>query len=191
MKIITKILTVVTIIVLAQGTINSAKAQGIFYGIRGGGSMSDLTDRPNSKVLWGGNIGGFFGYQFNSIWGAQIEAVYSFQGYKAGVFAAQGVENGDKVTLNYIKVPMVVKMFLIGGLNFETGVSLNFRTTAMVNGGKLGGTNWFDVSIPVGLAYQFNRKLEVGVRQDFSTMPVDKGITGHNSVLSLNIAWKF
>ncbi len=190
MKQLRKIILVLTLLLLA-GAATHSRAQGVYFGIKGGLGGSDLTDRPNSKMVLSGLGGLFVGYQISSVWAIQAEAQYSFQGYKAGIFAAPGIEEGNNVSLQYIRIPMLAKLFLIGGLCFESGVSVNFLTRARVESSRMTNYHWFDLSIPIGLSYHFSRKFEMGARANIGTFNVDRDISGHNISYALTFGWRF
>lgn len=178
------------IVALFTLQLQSASGQSIYYGARGGVNYSYVGGRTNSGGKVGFNLAGFTGYQVSSNFAVQLEAGYSDQGFRAGDFTPEGAD-GDMVTLGYIKVPVVAKLYLIDGLNFEVGMSFNFLTTSLSAGEPLGGVNTFDLSLPLGLAYQIGRNAEVGVRWDLSLLPINPSYSGAASVVSLNFAWKF
>lgn len=184
------LIALISAILLAAAP-SAAEAQGIYFGVRGGMNLTSMTDRPNSKVKVGGNVGMFCGYQFSSVIGLQVEALYSFQGYFSGNIPVSREPLNSMICYDYIKVPVVAKFYLIKGLNLEAGVSFNFLVSSLGGAPPLRGMNSFDFSIPIGLAYQFGRHFEVGARYDISTVRVDPAVTGTNSVFSINVAWRF
>lgn len=169
----------------------SVRAQGLYVGVRGGINISSVTDRPNSTAKVGGNFGAMGGYQFSSIFALQVEALYSFQGYQSGNIAVGLSPTNTFINLDYLKIPVLVKIFLFRGLNFELGASFNFLVSALDVTTPLRGFSNFDISIPIGLSYRFGRHFEVGVRYDISTFRVDPVVTGANSLFSINVGWKF
>ncbi len=182
--------TLFLVVLLSVLGVSTAGAQSFYFGVRAGANYSYVGDRVNSTGKFGANFGGLAGYQIAPEVGVQIEALYSFQGYKAGDPAIEGLP-GDKINLDYLKVPVIGKLYLIDGLNFEAGVSFNLLISALKNTTPLDGITNFDISIPVGLAYKFNRNIEAGLRWDISLMPINRKYTGAGGVLSLNCAWIF
>ena len=165
-----------------------AKSQGFYGGVRGGMNVASFTQTTGSSAVVRGNFGGFMGFQFGSVVGLQVEALYSFQGAKL----SGGSFLGDiDVQLDYLKVPILAKIYLIKGLNVEGGVSFNILTSALVDGTPFQGFSGFDFSIPVGLAYQFGKHFELGVRYDISCADYHPDVKGANSLFSVNAAWRF
>lgn len=186
-----KIVALIIIALTLHTLPSTVKAQGFYFGVRGGLNLTGMTDRPNSKIKAGGNIGAMAGYQFSSIIGLQIEAAYSFQGFFTGNISVSHEPTNSMICYDYIKVPIIAKFYLIKGLNFEVGASFNFLVSSLANSHRLHGMNVFDFSIPIGLAYRITRNIEVGLRYDISTIKVDPSVTGTNSVFSINAAWRF
>lgn len=166
-------------------------AQGFYGGVRGGMNVSSLTKTSYARAVVRGNFGGFMGFQFSTIAALQVEALYSFQGAKFDFKEMDGGRASQDLQLDYLKIPIMFKLYLIRGLNLEAGVSFNILTSALENWRPAKGYNGFDFSIPVGLAYQFGRHFELGLRYDISTVKYNPNRTGVNSLLSVNVAWRF
>lgn len=172
------------IIILAAAIVSTAtvQAQGFYFGVRGGMNVSSFTKTTDAKAVVQGNVGLFGGFQISTIAAIQLEAVYSFQGTKI---------NDIRFNTDYIKIPILAKIYIIKGLNAEVGVSFNILTSSILDGSVLKGMNGFDFSIPIGLAYQFGKHFELGIRYDISTIRVNPDHTGANSNFSVNVAWRF
>lgn len=179
------IIRCVVVAVLSVSGLSGA-AQGFYGGVRGGMNVSSFTQTTGSAVVRG-NVGGFVGFQFGSVIGLQAEALYSFQGANASLYGLAELD----VQLDYLKIPILAKVYLIKGLNIEAGVSFNILTSALINGKPAKGFNGFDFSIPVGLAYQFGKHFELGARYDISCVGYHPARKGVNSTFSLNVAWRF
>lgn len=186
-----KIIAILTLLITMMASAPKANAQGFYFGVRGGMNLTSMTDRPNSKIKAGGNVGLFGGYQFSTIVGLQVEALYSFQGFFTGNIPVSSEPRNSMISYDYIKVPIIAKFYLIKGLNLEVGASFNFLTSSLAGTEPLRGMNAFDFSIPIGVAYQFGRHFEVGARYDISTIRVDPSVSGANSLFSINVAWRF
>lgn len=181
---------------LAILSISAASAQGFYYGPTGGMNISSLTRQSYSESRVRGNIGVFAGYQMSNILAIQAEAIYSWQGLK--------VSNSDaKVSFNYIKVPVMAKLFIIGGLNVEAGVSFNFLVNSRSRFTDLAGnevdinttaqSRKFDFSIPIGINYLIVKRVELGLRYDISTVRVwnESENKSANSNFSINARIRF
>ncbi len=146
-----------------------------YYGARAGLNLSNVTKTSYASSRLRFNAGAMLGYQFNSVWAIQGEVLYSAQG--------NDFRNNDdmKVSLNYLKVPILGKLFLYNGLNLEAGLSFNFLVRAVEidksSGTKVttklnDKTRGFDLAIPVGLNYRFDRTFDVGIRYDISLLRI-------------------
>lgn len=159
-----------------------SSAQGFYSGVKAGLNFSTLTRTSFAYGRTRANVGAFGGFQFSSVVALQLEAIYSFQGAKV---------TGAKLNLDYLKIPIMAKIYLIRGLNVECGVSFNILTSALINGSAAKGYNGFDFSVPVGLAYQIGKHFEVGARYDISFAKYHPTQTGSNSLWSINLSYRF
>lgn len=174
---------------------NTVQAQGFYWGPRAGLNISSVTKTTYSKARARASFGMMMGYKFNDLIAFQTEAQYSLQGSKE--------TNSDVVTsYNYIKVPVLLKLYLVGGLNVEAGVSFNWLVSAKKEWSKGGidqskdlktDSKTFDLAIPVGLNYQFSRLIDIGARYDISTIriPNDKNNHAKSSNWSISLGVRF
>lgn len=192
--------------IFGLGLNHSASAQDFYWGPRVGMNVSSMTKTTYSKARIRGSFGLMAGYKVNDLIGLQAEALYSLQGSK--------VDNNEKdiYSYNYVKIPVLAKVYLIGGLNLEAGVAFNWLVKAQqkwnsssydVNGNVIETTTHtrsliddcksFDLTIPVGINYQFRRWFDLGVRYDISTIRVSEDKKDHakSSVLSVNLGLRF
>ncbi|WP_294593892.1 porin family protein [uncultured Rikenella sp.] len=192
--------------IFGLGLNHSASAQDFYWGPRVGMNVSSMTKTTYSKARIRGSFGLMAGYKINDLIGLQAEALYSLQGSK--------VDNDqqDIYSYNYVKIPVMAKVYLIGGLNLEAGVAFNWLVKAQqkwnsnshdVNGNVTETTTHtrslmddcksFDLTIPVGINYQFRRWFDLGVRYDISTIRVSENKKDHakSSVLSVNLGLRF
>lgn len=192
--------------IFGLGLNHSASAQDFYWGPRVGMNVSSMTKTTYSKARIRGSFGLMAGYKINDLIGLQAEALYSLQGSK--------VDNNEKdiYSYNYVKIPVLAKVYLIGGLNLEAGVAFNWLVKAQqkwnsnsydVNGNVIETTTHtrsliddcksFDLTIPVGINYQFRRWFDLGVRYDISTIRVSENKKDHakSSVLSVNLGLRF
>lgn len=169
-----------------------AFAQGVYWGPKAALNYSSLSHMSNSSGRLRGAVGVFAGYQLSKVAAVQAEVLYSWQGANADL------GNADlKYSLNYLKIPVMAKVFLIGGLNVEAGLSFNMLTSARdVYGDKnegMKGFNGFDLSIPVGLNILIVRHFEVGLRYDISLANAGTPLSHNakNSNWQLSVGFRF
>lgn len=101
---------------------NATKAN-INYGFRFGLSISDVATTSNSISPRTTFLAGFhFQYHINKEWSIQPELLYVRKGEsKRSGTAALGNRVENKVNLDYVEVPLLVKYRLTSGLSFEAG----------------------------------------------------------------------
>lgn len=198
------LLTLAAAVLLGSGLHHSASAQGFYWGPRAGLNVSTVTKTTYSKARARASFGLMAGYKINDLLGLQAEALYSLQGSK--------MTNSDHIySYNYIKIPVLAKLYLIGGLNIEAGISFNWLvkaqdkwtvtntdidgnvTTFTTTQNLKGSTKGFDFTIPVGINYQFSRLFDLGLRYDISTVrvPEDKQNHAKSSNWSLSLGVRF
>lgn len=173
-------------------TISTVSAQGFYLGPKASLNLSSVTKMSNSNTILRGSVGMMVGYQMSDIVGIQAEALYSWQG--TGVKTISGDYH---LALNYLKIPVLAKIFLIGGLNAEVGVSFNVLMSARektddINVG-IKDLNSFDFSIPIGINYLIGNRFEVGLRYDISmvNLKIPGSETAKNSNLAIGISYRF
>ena len=140
-------------------------------------------------------------------------------GWKDTKFKSQGVNvelKDFKVETSYLNVPVTANIYVWKGLALRTGVQMGFLTSAktkatIAGSASEGGTNYkekiemdqsckdefknFDISIPVGVSYEFNNHLVVDMRYNIGVTKVNKNSTAdekdsRNGVLALTIGYK-
>lgn len=205
MQIRTRLLTIAGATLLGAGAHHTATAQGFYWGPRAGLNISSVTKTTYSKARARASFGLMAGYKMGDLLGLQAEALYSLQGSK--------MTNSDHVySYNYLKIPVLAKLYLIGGLNVEAGISFNWLVKARdtwsstvydIDGNATGkvshsrnlmsDTKGFDFTIPVGINYQFPRLLDIGLRYDISTVrvPEDKKNHAKSSNWSVSVGVRF
>lgn len=205
MQITKRLLAIAAALLLGAGTHRTASAQGFYWGPRAGLNISTVTKTTYSKARARANFGLMAGYKLNDLVGLQAEALYSLQGSK--------MTNSDHVySYNYLKIPVLAKLYLIGGLNIEAGISFNWLVKAQekwsstvydIDRNAIGkvshsqnlmsDTKGFDFTIPVGVNYQFPRLFDIGLRYDISTVRVPEDRKNHakSSNWSVSLGLRF
>lgn len=200
-----RLLALAAAVLLAGGIRHTASAQGFYWGPRAGLNISTLTKTTYAKARARASFGVMAGYKLSDLVGLQAEALYSLQGSK--------MTNSDHVySYNYLKIPVLAKLYLIGGLNIEAGISFNWLVKAReewtstvydIDGHASGtlkhsqnlmsGSKGFDFTIPVGVNYQFSRLLDIGLRYDISTVRVPEERSNHakSSNWSVSVGVRF
>ena len=173
------------------------------YGVKVGLNMTsmsnDMAFDPGFGMGVGFRVGGFlnmrWGYRTENsskgtgLWGFQPELVYSNQAVKT--------DAGD-VKMNYIAVPLLLKVYPTTALSIEVGPELSYListspSTMAVDGAeiKVGDCKGMNVGLAAGLAYDFDMGLTVGARYTYGFTDMAKNLKWKNSNIQVTVGWMF
>lgn len=173
------------------------------YGVKVGLNMTsmsnDMAFDPGFGMGVGFRVGGFlnmrWGYRTENsskgtgLWGFQPELVYSNQAVKT--------DAGD-VKMNYIAVPLLLKVYPTTALSIEVGPELSYListspSTMAVDGAeiKVGDCKGMNVGLAAGLAYDFDMGLTVGARYTYGFTDMAKNLKWKNSNIQVIVGWMF
>lgn len=213
------IVALTTISAMAQVTVNrgnyssqqqketsfSDKGSGFLmkYGVKAGLNMTsmsnDMAFDPGFGMGVGFRVGGFlnmrWGYRTENsskgtgLWGFQPELMYSNQAVKT--------DAGD-VKMNYIAVPLLLKVYPTTALSIEVGPELSYListspSTMAVDGAeiKVGDCKGMNIGLAAGLAYDFEMGLTVGARYTYGFTDMAKNLKWKNSNIQVTVGWMF
>ncbi len=173
----------------------SAYSQNAKFGVKGGLNIANIANSENCESLIGGHLGIFFTTPINEKISIQPEILYSNQGVKSDE------EDGPEMILNYINVPVILKLNLAENFNLEFGPQIGFISKAEMKNDKV-AVNIDDQveSVDVSLAFGAEFVTPVGFalyfRYNFGLSQVNKedaigGDNGFNRVLSFGAAYRF
>ena len=187
------------------GAITIQPKVGMGFGMLSGTYDSTGKDRKT-------RVGVVFGvegeYYVNDWFGVALGMNYAQQGWK------WKYNNGNKTTAkaDYFNVPITANFYLTRGLALKTGVQFGFLVNAHSKysvENKTGDTkvtsttdtkckdafNKFDVSIPVGISYEFKVPIVLDLRYNIGLSKVGKKGTPfedcRNGSLALTVGYKF
>lgn len=178
----------VAIITLFIGTI--AFSQEIDLGIKAGANFANVSDVDKLSSKTGFQAGIFAGIKFSEKVGVQADVLYSQQGAEF---------DSGKFDLNYVNVPIVLKFYLVQGLNVQAGPQFGFILDDDIYEVRL-GTNSIeahaeksDVSAIIGAGYDFPFGFRLDARYNFGLSDVskDNGFEGKNQVYSIALGYSF
>lgn len=220
--------------VAALAAFGTASAQDLKFGPKAGLNLANISnnyDGPGDdadsdyKMKVGAHIGGFVEIKFNEKWALQPELLFSMQGATLedsssddGFGNSSDFEN--KLNLNYINVPVMVKFYPIPKLFVEAGPQVGFLVSAKSkNEGTYteGGTtitvdetvdvkdNYksIDFGVNIGAGYEFTEMIYANLRYNIGLSDISEsdddefgGLAGDwfktkNNVLSLSVGFKF
>lgn len=159
-------------------------------------NIASLTKADDSDPRFGLVAGAEFMYQASDMLGVSFGALYSMQGCKA---------TKDKVDctlkLDYINVPVLANVYVAPGFAVKLGLQPAFCINNKIKG-KSGGSsveidgdklsldeNTFDLSMPIGLSYEFSNFVIEG-RYNFGLTKAYKDVDSKNSVFQFTVGYK-
>ena len=137
-------------------------------------------------------------YYASDIVSVSLGAIYSMQGCKA-----KNEYVKETLKLDYINVPILANVYVVPGLAVKLGIQPGFCINKKIDGefstgeeasGELTKDNvkGFDLSIPVGLSYEF-ANFQLDARYNFGltkAINVEKN-SPKNSVIQVTLGYKF
>lgn len=160
-------------------------------------NIANMTDSGGADPRFGLAVGAELEYQVSDWFSLAGGAVYSMQGAKNKV---DGVD--ATIKLDYINIPIVANFYVAKGLalkfGLQPGFNINSKASASASGvsASMSLSNFgidiktLDLSIPVGVSYEFNNVVIDGRYNVGATKLVD-GDDTRNSVFQFTIGYKF
>lgn len=128
-------LSLIIIICFFGFTIQSSAQAGFRLGVKGGLNFANVNSDLNTDNKTGYHAGAFATLKFTKL-AVQPEVIFSKQGSSLQV-------DGEDLESNYsyINIPVMVKLYLLGGLNLQVGPQFGFLASAKqdifdINGAK-------------------------------------------------------
>ncbi len=176
-----KFILLVAVIGLITFTTN---AQGLDLGIKAGVNFSNITDASELSNRTGFVVGAFVGGKLNDKLGIQGDLLYSQQGAEA---------DPEKIDLNYVNIPVVVKYFLTEGLNIQAGPQFGFIVDDNIKQvfNNIAEAESFDLTGVVGIGYDLPMGVRIDGRYNFGLTDVIKEGNGKNTVVTLSVGYSF
>ena len=124
-------------------------------------------------------------YQLGDIYSIAVGLLYSGQGNKQTVDLPRLGKASVTWAPSYLNIPVVANVYVVKNLAVKLGVQPGFCV-----GKDNIKVNTFDLSIPVGLSYEYNNFVVDG-RYNFGVTNVAKGEDPKNSVFQFTVGYKF
>lgn len=131
---------IAALVVVGLALLPSMATAQVEIGIKGGVSFADIPkyaeliedDDGNAEMRIGAAIGGHIAITLGGFVGLQTDVLYTQKGFKAE--APSGFDETLEVRLDYIDVPVMLRLGPTGGNGFQflVGPSFNFNTNAKV-----------------------------------------------------------
>lgn len=137
--------------------------------------------------------GAEFEYQVADIFSLSAGAIYSMQGCKNNI---GGVDVTSK--LDYINVPILANVYVVKGLAVKLGLQPGFNVSHKLSVDKgstsgstdIPGVKSVDLSIPVGLSYEYSNFV-FDARYNFGVTKIADDADSKNSVFQFTLGYKF
>lgn len=192
-----KHLLIAIIAIISASTIQAGNK--INVGPKAGLLVSSMTNAGDASPRISGYFGLFLSYKFNETLSIQPELLYTMQGVKEDQL---GVE--AKLNLDYLQIPIMLKLNLVKDLYLEVGPQIGFNTNSKVKGSMDGieasvdvkdMINTVDFSFAVGFGYDFPIGLTANMRYNAGLTNVFKDIDNEDNskhmLFSLGLGWRF
>ena len=204
-----KLLTLMALMAVALSAQAQYEEGDITIQPKVGMTISNITDGDKSKInlTYGVEFERFFTDQFS----ASLGVMFTNQGCKYDIYSADGAGNVSddlKLDIYYGTLPIMANYYVLPGFALKAGIQPAFRVKARIeqNGNKIdldnaidamydgndNKLNTFDLSIPVGLSYEYAH-ITVDARYNFGVTKLisnaDKGI--YNKVFIMTLGYKF
>ena len=180
-----KKLKILLLTVFAVVAIQSVYGQAqIAIGLKGGLNFASMTGSTSLSSAYNNRTGYHYGayvlFKFTKI-GLQPEILFSKQGQKFTVNSQNYKSNFD-----YISIPVMLKLYLAGGLNLQAGPQFSFLASAKgdvintsTNGVSTGQdlknfANSTDVSIALGAGWDLPFGLNIAARYNIGISDINK-----------------
>lgn len=181
-----KHLTMKKIFILAFTVLVSLSAQAqvqVALGLKGGANISKFDD-ASSDNFTSFHGGAFALFKLTKI-GIQPELLYSLQGSKFGP---------DDLKTSYVNIPVMLKLYLVAGLNVQAGPQFGFLNSAKLDGANVKGSlKSSDTSLNFGLGWDlpFGVTLDARYNLGLSDISDDPSFDGLKSrVIQLSVGYK-
>ena len=155
-------------------------------------NLANLT-KGDADLRVGLAAGAEFEYQVADIFSLSAGAIYSMQGCKKNI---SGIDVTSK--LDYINVPILANVYVVKGLAVKLGLQPGFNVSHKVSVDKgstsgstvIPGVKSVDLSIPVGLSYEYSNFV-FDARYNFGVTKVADNADSKNSVFQFTLGYKF
>lgn len=169
----------------------------ISFGVKGGLNYSNLSGDDNKPIL-GYHVGGFVEYKFNGSISLQPELQFSAQGYKLETTIRENFDDPvslrtDRMSLNYINVPILLKFNINTGVNLVFGPQVGFLVNAKNDDVQdiQSYFNTIDFGVNIGAGFTMN-KVIIDLRYNMGLTEVPKfGDGNKTSLFQLSVGYKF
>ncbi|MDD7273738.1 MAG: porin family protein [Prevotella sp.] len=200
-----KKLFVVAAVMLAAVGAQAQRAVGSWsFQPKVGMNVAGLTKTDDSDARIGLALGAEAEYQLTDLFSLTGGVMYSQQGTKwTGDMDIYDIPFNGTATLklDYINVPILANVYVAKGFAVKLGLQPGFLVNKQVKIKAMGqsiskdipseaGLNTFDLSIPVGVSYEY-KNVQLDARYNWGVTNVAKDSDTKNSVFQFTLGYKF
>lgn len=180
-----KIFAMVVAIFVSMSMFAQGEVGSFYISPKVGVNIATLTTPDNARMRLGLALGGEVGYQMTEKFAVTAGVMYSHQGAKQ--------VQAETLKMNYLTMPVMVDYYLLKGLAVKAGVQpglLVFTSCAARDTHDV--YNKVDVSIPMGLSYEY-RNVMLDARYHLDLLKVNKrgSFSSRNSLVQVTVGYKF
>ena len=197
-----KLIMLAVAAMFATVNVNAQTAGEMYIKPMVGGTLSTLTgDTEGAKMRFGFVGGAEFGYNISNQFAVTAGLLASMQGAS---YKDTNYTKDASTTLTYLNVPILANYYLAPGLAIKAGIQPGFLLSAKSKGTELEGTQWVkydesgtsglkkvDISIPLGLSYEFD-DIVIDARYNLGLTKINDYDLGKvkNGVIMLTVGYK-
>lgn len=189
-----KLFLAVVAMMVSAATFAQNEAGQITIQPKVGVNIANITDAVGADPRIGLAAGAEFEYGLTDNIGLSAGVLYSMQGAKA---SEESVDYTLK--LDYLNVPILANFYVSKGLALKLGVQPGFKLSSKVKGEASGvtaelevedGVKSIDLSIPVGLSYQY-QNIVFDARYNWGVTKIIEDSDSKHSVFQITVGYKF
>lgn len=173
-------------LILSVITVSVSHAQ-FKFGIKGGGNVATLVGDVEVDPILGFHLGAYAHIGFTNNFGIQSELLYSTQGDKYDFVDNNFLTVNAKDRLNYLNIPVLLKLQTNSGITFEGGGQFGFllmsKITYDIENNNSGVTyddyenkeylNPVDFGLVLGAGYELASGININLRAIFGVTNVN------------------
>lgn len=181
--------TVLVVMIMMVASVGAYAQAQLAIGVKGGLNFAKLnTDDYSASNRTGFHGGAFALIKLTKI-GIQPEIIFSQQGSK---FKIDG--NDVKSNFSYVNIPVMLKLYLVAGLNLQAGPQFGFLSSAKIDGEDVKDSfKKSDVSVGLGAGWDLPFGLTVDARYNLGVTKIQDDAAAaavKNQVIQISLGYK-
>ncbi len=190
---------------IALGTTASFAQSAYRFGVKAGLNISNITGSDSrdqdSRLSFNGGL--VAELPISEKFSFQPEVIYSAQGSTIAAIDEDNfldIDENIEYQLDYVKVPLLAKIYLTDGLSLQAGPSINFLVNEEIdyqpvsNGGDVNivdGANTFELGTAAGLEYQFDSGFFIQGRYTRGFTRIYDNVNAYNYAVQAGVGYVF